>query len=57
MSSLCDILSTYTVERVLEAGVKAGTLPLAAEKTFAVHGGALVHSLDAQDGSLAGDDE
>ncbi|MGO4152047.1 hypothetical protein [Cupriavidus sp. YAF13] len=56
-SSLGDILSTYNVERVLEGGVKAGTLPLAADKTFSVHGGALVHSPDARDGSLAGDDE
>lgn len=56
VSSLDDILSPYNVIRTIR-GQQTGTLPLAADKTFSVHGGALVHSPDATDGAQAGDDE
>lgn len=56
VSSFEDILSPYNVKRVIR-GQEQGTLPLAADKTFSVHGGALVHSPDATDGNAAGDDE
>jgi tellurium resistance protein TerD len=56
VSSFEDILSPYNVLRTIR-GQQTGTLPLAADKTFSVHGGALVHSPDATDGNLEGDDE
>jgi len=56
VSSLDDILSPYNVQRVIR-GEQQGTLPLASDKTFSVHSGALVHSPDATDGAQAGDDE
>ena len=56
VSSFDDILSPYNVKRVIR-GQEQGTLPLAADKTFSVHGGALVHSPDATDGNANGDDE
>jgi len=51
-----DILSTYNVQRTIR-GQSQGYLPLAADKTFSVHGGAVVHSPDATDGHQEGDDE
>src|SRR5574343_961871 len=48
-SSLDDILSTYNVARRID-GQMVGTLPIAADGTFSVHGGALVHSADADNG-------
>ncbi len=56
VSAMEDILSTYNVQRVIR-GQATGTLPLAADKTFSVHGGAVVHSPDATDGHKDGDDE
>lgn len=56
VSSFDDILSPYNVKRVIR-GQETGTLPLNADKTFSVHGGAVVHSPDATDGHQAGDDE
>lgn len=56
ISALDDILSTYNVKRVIR-GSAQGHLPLNPDKTFSVHGGALVHSPDATDGHAAGDDE
>ncbi|SHN31154.1 TerD family protein [Rhizobacter sp. OV335] len=56
VSDFGDILSTYNVQRTIR-GQATGTLPLNADKTFSVHGGALVHSPDATDGLAAGDDE
>ncbi|MEY4765507.1 MAG: hypothetical protein RI907_2180 [Pseudomonadota bacterium] len=55
-SAMGDILSTYNVRRRI-GGDEVGTLDKKADGTFEVHGGALVHSADALDGSLAGDDE
>ncbi|MBN3761331.1 hypothetical protein [Burkholderia sp. Ac-20365] len=49
-TSFEDILSTYNVDRVTPSGKRVGILPLAADKTFSIHGGALVHSPDAQQG-------
>lgn len=56
VSAMEDILSTYNVKRVIR-GQSTGTLPLAADKTFSVHGGAVTHSPDATDGHQEGDDE
>lgn len=56
VSTLDDILSTYNVVRTIH-GRQEGTLPLAADRTFSIRGGALVHSPDARDGSADGDDE
>lgn len=56
VSSLDDILSTYNVQRNIR-GAAQGHLPLAADKTFSVHNGALMHSPDATDGTASGDDE
>lgn len=56
VSSFDDVLSTYNVQRVIR-GVPQGHLPLADDKTFQVHGGALKHSPDAIDGHSDGDDE
>jgi len=56
VSSLGDILSTYNVQRTIR-GESQGSLPLAADKTFSIYNGALVHSPDATDGNQAGDDE
>lgn len=56
VSSMDDILSTYNVQRTIR-GQTVGTLPKATDGTFKVHGGALVHSPDATDGSADGDDE
>lgn len=52
-----DLLSTYNVQRNVPGHGTQGTLPLAADKTFSVHNGALVHSPDATDGHGDGDDE
>ena len=51
-----DILSTYNVRRKI-GGQQVGILDKKADGTFEIHGGALVHSPDAQDGNLDGDDE
>lgn len=56
VSSFEDILSPYNVQRVVR-GQATGTLPLAADKTFSVHNGAVIHSPDATDGFKDGDDE
>ncbi|WP_172415341.1 TerD family protein [Comamonas thiooxydans] len=56
VSSLEDLLSCYNVKRMIR-GEESGYLQLAADKTFSVHGGALVHSPDAVDGHAEGDDE
>lgn len=56
ISALGDILSTYNVKRTLR-GQLQGYLEPAADGTFQIHGGALVHSPDALDGSASGDDE
>lgn len=56
VSAMEDILSTYNVKRNIRGQV-VGTLDKAADGTFQVHGGALVHSPDATDGTLGGDDE
>lgn len=56
VSSFGDILSTYNVQRTI-SGQSQGTLPLAADKTFSIYGGALTHSPDAIDGHAQGDDE
>jgi tellurium resistance protein TerD len=56
VSSMDDILSPYNVQRTIR-GQTVGTLPKAANGTFQVYGGALVHSPDATDGNLEGDDE
>lgn len=56
-SSMDDILSTYNVDRVLDGGERVGTLPLKADKTFEIYGGALTHSPDARDGLKSDDDE
>jgi tellurium resistance protein TerD len=55
-SSLDDVLSTYNVRRRI-GGQEVGTLAKRADGCFEVHGGALVHSPDAQDGQLEGVDE
>jgi len=51
-----DILSTYNVRRKI-GGQQVGILDKKADGSFEIHGGALVHSPDAQDGNLDGDDE
>ena len=51
-----DILSTYNVRRKI-GGQQVGILDKKADGSFEIHGGALVHSPDAQDGNLEGDDE
>lgn len=51
-----DILSTYNVRRKI-GGQEVGVLDKKADGSFEIHGGALVHSPDAQDGNLDGDDE
>lgn len=56
ISEFEDILSVYNVQRTVR-GQQEGYLPLAADKTFSVHGGALVHSPDATDGQLSDDDD
>ncbi len=56
VGALEDILSPYNVQRVIR-GQSAGILSLNADKTFSVHGGAVVHSPDATDGAREGDDE
>ena len=56
VSAMEDILSPYNVQRTIR-GQTVGTLPKAPNGTFQVHGGALVHSPDATDGNLSGDDE
>lgn len=56
VSSFEDLLSCYNVKRVVR-GEESGYLPLAADKSFSVHNGALVHSPDATDGHSDGDDE
>lgn len=54
--SFDDILSTYNVRRRI-GGQEVGTLDKKPDGSFEVHGGALVHSPDARDGNLEGDDE
>lgn len=56
IATLDDILSTYNVQRMVR-GTPQGHIPLNADKTFSVHGGALAHSPDATDGHSDGDDE
>lgn len=56
VSAMEDILSTYNVQRTIR-GQQVGTLVKAADGTFRIHGGALVHSPDALDGGQDGDDE
>ncbi|CAB3754053.1 TerD family protein [Paraburkholderia humisilvae] len=56
VSSLDDILSTYNVVRTV-SGQQVGTIAQAADRTFSIRGGALVHSPDARDGNADGDDE
>lgn len=56
ISEFEDILSVYNVQRTVR-GQKEGYLPLAADKTFSVHGGALLHSPDATDGQLSDEDD
>lgn len=56
VSTFEDVLSAYNVKRVIR-GQEVGTLPLAADKSFSIYGGALVHSPDATDGVREGDDE
>ncbi len=56
VSSFDDILSPYNVKRVIR-GQETGSLPLAADKSFSIYGGALTHSPDATDGNKQGDDE
>lgn len=54
VSSFADVLSTYNVKRQIQ-GQWFGALEKAADGTFSVYGGALVHSKDAQDGdNIAG---
>jgi tellurium resistance protein TerD len=55
-SSLDDILSTYNVRRRI-GGNEVGALPKRGDGSFAVHGGALVHSPDATDGDALEVDE
>ena len=55
-SSLEDILSVYNVRRRVGGG-EAGVLDKRADGTFAIHGGALVHSPDATDGDQLDIDE
>jgi tellurium resistance protein TerD len=55
-SSMDDILSTYNVRRRI-AGQEVGTLDKAADGTFSIHQGALVHSKDADDGDALDIDE
>ncbi|MFO1337898.1 MAG: TerD family protein [Burkholderiaceae bacterium] len=55
-SAFEDILSTYNVRRKI-GGQEVGVLDKKADGSFEIHGGALVHSPDAQDGNLDGDDE
>jgi tellurium resistance protein TerD len=55
-----DVLSTYNVERHVRInGVMetVGTIKKNADGTFAVYGGAMVHSKDAEDGSAEDVDE
>lgn len=57
ISALDDILSTYNVQRIINNRSQGHLVPNA-DRTFSIHGGALVHSPDAQDGALDdGDDE
>ena len=56
VSAMEDILSPYNVIRRI-GGDSVGVIPLKADKSFEIHGGALVHSPDATDGSQSGDDE
>jgi tellurium resistance protein TerD len=55
-SAFEDILSTYNVRRRI-GGQEVGVLDKKADGSFEIHGGALVHSPDAQDGLAEGDDE
>lgn len=56
VSSFDDILSPYNVKRTIRGQVQ-GTLDKAPDGTFKIYGGALVHSADATDGGIDGDDE
>lgn len=55
-SSLEDILSTYNVRRRIGAS-EVGSLDKRPDGSFAIHGGALVHSPDAVDGNTLEVDE
>jgi tellurium resistance protein TerD len=55
-SSFDDVLSTYNVKRTIR-GQDVGTLVRAADGSFSVHGGALVHSPDVVEGSGAAEDD
>jgi tellurium resistance protein TerD len=58
VESFDDILSTYNVKRKI-AGSEVGTLVKAADGTFSIHGGAMIHSADALSGGAddGADDE
>ena len=57
VSSFDDILSTYNVKRKIKGDV-VGTLDKAADGTFQIHNGALIHSADALEGGEDdGDDD
>jgi hypothetical protein len=51
-----DILSTYAVRRIVEGG-EVGWLVPAADGTFQIYDGAMVHSKDAPNGAADGVDE
>jgi tellurium resistance protein TerD len=55
-SAMEDILSAYNVRRRI-GGQDVGTLSKKADGTFEIHGGALVHSADALDGTAEGDED
>jgi len=56
ISQLEDILSTYNVKRRL-GGQEAGTLTKNPDGTFAIHGGALIHSADVDNGDSSEDED
>lgn len=56
ISALEDILSPYNIQRKIN-NQTTGVLVQNPDKSFAVHGGALLHSPDATDGRSGGDDE
>ena len=51
-----DILSTYAVKRIID-GEETGWLETAADGTFQIYNGAMVHSKDATTGAADGVDE
>lgn len=56
VSAFEDVLSPYNIARVIK-GESVGILPLKADKSFEIYGGALVHSPDATDGTVGEVDE